>query len=33
MTEKEKEIARLRAAEKFIKKDTGDATCRTCNYQ
>ena len=33
LTEKEKEIARLRAAEKFMMKDTGDATCRICNYQ
>ena len=33
LTEKEKEIARLRAAEKFMMKDTGDATCRTCGYQ
>jgi len=32
LTEKEKEIARLRAAEKFMKKDTGDAVCRTCGY-
>lgn len=32
MTEKQKEIARLRAAEKFMKKDTGDAICRTCGY-
>ena len=33
MTEKEKEIARLRAAEKFMKKDTGNAMCRTCGYK
>ena len=33
LTEKEKEIARLRAAEKFMKKDTGDAVCRTCGYK
>jgi len=33
MTEKEKEIARLRAAEVFIQKETGDATCKTCNYK
>merc|ERR1719488_122461 len=33
LTEKEKEIARLRAAEKFMKKDTGDVTCQTCGYK
>lgn len=33
LTAKEKEIARLRAAEKFMLKDTGDAVCRTCNYK
>lgn len=33
LTEKEKEIARLRAAEKFMKKDTGDALCKTCGYK
>jgi len=33
MTEKQKEIARLKAAEKFMKRDTGDATCRTCGYK
>jgi len=33
LTEKQKEIARLKAAEKFMKKDTGDAVCRTCGYQ
>jgi len=32
LTEQQKEIARLRAAEKFMKKDTGDAICRTCGY-
>jgi len=32
LTEKEKEIARLKAAEKFMMRDTGDATCRTCGY-
>ena len=32
LTERQKEIARLKAAEKFMKKDTGDATCRACNY-
>jgi len=33
MTEKEKEIARLRAAEKFMMKDTGDAICTVCNFK
>ena len=33
LTEKEKEIARLRAAEKFLMRDTGDATCQTCGYK
>merc|ERR1712070_990557 len=33
LTEKEKEIARLRAAEKFMMKDTGDAECGTCGYK
>ena len=33
LTEKEKEIARLRAAEKFMMRDTGDATCQTCGYK
>merc|ERR1711998_168363 len=33
LTEKEKEIARLRAAEKFMMKDTGDAICTVCNYK
>ena len=32
LTEKEKEIARLRAAEKFMKKDTGNAMCTVCSY-
>merc|ERR1712100_160717 len=32
LTEKQKEIARLRAAEKFIQKETGNAKCRTCGY-
>mmetsp|Transcript_50412 Transcript_50412/g.131206 ORF Transcript_50412/g.131206 Transcript_50412/m.131206 type:complete len:192 (-) Transcript_50412:352-927(-) len=32
MTDQEKEIARLRAAEKFIQKETGNAKCTTCNY-
>mmetsp|Transcript_28457 Transcript_28457/g.87063 ORF Transcript_28457/g.87063 Transcript_28457/m.87063 type:complete len:127 (+) Transcript_28457:857-1237(+) len=33
MTEREKEIARLRAAEVFMQKETGDATCGTCGYK
>lgn len=33
LTEKEKEIARLKAAEKFMLKDTGDAVCTVCNYK
>jgi len=33
LTEKEKEIARLRAAEKFMMRDTGDAVCKTCGYK
>ena len=33
LTEREKEIARLRAAEKFMMKNTGDAICQTCNYK
>jgi rubredoxin len=32
LTDKEKEILRLKAAEKFIKQDTGNAVCRTCSY-
>merc|ERR1719454_225271 len=32
LTEKEKEIARLRAAEKFMMKDTGNARCKTCGF-
>lgn len=32
LTEKEKEIARLRAAEVFMQKSTGDAACTTCAY-
>jgi len=32
MTDKEKEIARLRAAEVFMQKETGDAVCGTCGY-
>jgi len=33
LTEKQKEIARLRAAETFMLKDTGDAVCQTCSYK
>ena len=33
LTEREKEIARLRAAEKFIQKATGNAKCNTCGYK
>merc|ERR1711892_748699 len=33
LTEKEKEIARLRAAEKFLMRDTGDALCSACGYK
>ena len=33
LTEREKEIARLRAAEKFMMKNTGDAICQTCSYK
>ena len=33
LTEKEKEIARLRAAEVFMKKSTGNAQCTTCAYK
>merc|ERR1719182_893012 len=32
LTDKEKEIAALKAAEKFMMKDTGDAQCKTCDY-
>lgn len=32
LTEREKEIARLRAAEVFMQKETGDAVCGTCGY-
>ena len=32
LTEKQKEIARLRAAEKFMMKDTGDSVCTTCGF-
>lgn len=33
LTAKEKEIAALKAAEKFMLKDTGNAACRVCSYQ
>ncbi len=33
LTEKQKEIERLRAAEKFMKKPTGNAVCTTCGYK
>ena len=33
LTDKEKEIAALKAAEKFMMRDTGDAVCRTCSYK
>lgn len=33
MTEKQKEIARLRAAETFIQKETGVYICTVCNYK
>ena len=32
MSEKDKEIARLRAAEKFMVKETGVFECRVCSY-
>ena len=32
LTERQKEIARLKAAEKFMKKDTGDAQCTVCEF-
>ena len=32
LTEREKEIARLKAAETFMKKPTGNAKCQTCGY-
>ena len=32
MTEREKEIAALKAAEKFMLKETGNARCQTCGY-
>ena len=33
LTERQKEIARLRAAEKFLEKDTGKFMCKVCEYQ
>ncbi len=33
LTERQKEIARLRAAEKFLEKDTGKYMCKVCEYQ
>ena len=33
MTEREKEIARLKAAEVFMTKETGNAKCSTCGYK
>lgn len=33
LTEKQKEIARLRAAEKFIKEETGVFICNVCSYK
>jgi len=33
LTEKEKEIARLRAAEVFMRKENGDASCTVCGYK
>lgn len=33
MTEQEKENARLRAAEVFMRKETGNAQCSTCGYK
>mmetsp|Transcript_20515 Transcript_20515/g.61172 ORF Transcript_20515/g.61172 Transcript_20515/m.61172 type:complete len:180 (-) Transcript_20515:37-576(-) len=32
LTEKQKEIARLRAAEKFVEKETGSHVCRVCDF-
>ena len=31
-TEKQLEIERLKAAEKFIEKETGEYECRVCSY-
>ena len=33
LTERQKEIARLRAAEKFLEKATGQYMCKVCEYQ
>ena len=33
LPERQKEIARLRAAEKFLEKDTGKYMCKVCEYQ
>ena len=33
LTDKQKEILALKAAEKFMMKDTGDAVCKTCGYK
>lgn len=33
LTEKQKEVARLRAAEKFIKEETGIYICNVCSYK
>jgi len=32
LTERQKEIARLRAAEKFMEKETGECRCRVCDF-
>lgn len=33
LTEKQKEIARLKAAEKFIQEETGVYICKVCSYK
>ena len=33
LSEKEKEIARLKAAEVFMRRDTGNARCTTCGFK
>jgi len=33
LTEKQREIARLRAAEKFIEQETGIYICKVCSYK
>mmetsp|Transcript_10181 Transcript_10181/g.41229 ORF Transcript_10181/g.41229 Transcript_10181/m.41229 type:complete len:194 (-) Transcript_10181:30-611(-) len=33
LTEKQREIARLRAAEKFIEEETGIYICKVCSYK